>query len=322
MPTHIALLRGINVGGRNRVAMADLRKVVLGLGYTDVATYIQSGNVVFTGEEADTAMIAAALERAIAEHLGVRPKVVVLTRAELARLGAYFTYRQLTNSREQLQISQQGQITERYTRAIDQLGHAQLDVRLGGIYALQRIARDSPVDRAIIGDVLTAFVRSHAPWPPRLPGQYIATASIDQVPELQLRGPDVQASLSVLGEGGYGHSRGRGGRLDLHSVDLRNAELGYAHLEEAYLTDSHLEGATLYRAHLDGAHLEGATLDDVHLERATLDDAHLEGADLGRTHLKGSLANEKTSWPAGFDWRAAGVMMVGKDAAADPPQPA
>jgi hypothetical protein len=53
--------------------MADLRKVVLGLGYTDVATYIQSGSVVFTSEEADTAMIAAALERAIAEHLGVRP---------------------------------------------------------------------------------------------------------------------------------------------------------------------------------------------------------------------------------------------------------
>ena len=88
MPTHIALLRGINVGSRNRVAMADLRKVVLGLGYTDVATYIQSGNVVFTSEEADTAMIAAALERAIAEHLSVRPKVVVLTHAELARVVA------------------------------------------------------------------------------------------------------------------------------------------------------------------------------------------------------------------------------------------
>jgi uncharacterized protein DUF1697 len=43
MPTHIALLRGINVGGRNRVAMADLRTVELGLGYTDVATYIQIG---------------------------------------------------------------------------------------------------------------------------------------------------------------------------------------------------------------------------------------------------------------------------------------
>jgi uncharacterized protein (DUF1697 family) len=85
---HVALLRGINVGGRNRVAMAHLREVVLDLGHTDVATYIQSGNVVFTSEEADTATIAAALERAIAEHLGVRPTVVVLTCAELARVVA------------------------------------------------------------------------------------------------------------------------------------------------------------------------------------------------------------------------------------------
>jgi hypothetical protein len=88
MPTHVALLRGINVGGRNRVAMADLREVVLGLGHTEVATYIQSGNVVFTSEEADTARIAAALERAIAEPLGVQPKVIVLTRAELAQVVA------------------------------------------------------------------------------------------------------------------------------------------------------------------------------------------------------------------------------------------
>jgi uncharacterized protein (DUF1697 family) len=88
MPTHVALLRGTNVGGRNRAAMADLREAVLGLGHTDVATYIQSGNVVFTSEEADTATIAAALERAIAEHLGVQPKVIVLTRAELAQVVA------------------------------------------------------------------------------------------------------------------------------------------------------------------------------------------------------------------------------------------
>src|SRR6266487_3948114 len=75
MPTHIALLRGINVGGRNRVAMADLRKVVLGLGYTDVATYIQSGNVVFTGEEADTAMIAAAPGPQPPHPRGGRPRL-------------------------------------------------------------------------------------------------------------------------------------------------------------------------------------------------------------------------------------------------------
>jgi hypothetical protein len=58
---------------------------VLGLGHTEVATYIQSGNVVFTSEEADTATIAAALERVIAEHLGVQPKVIVLTLGELCR---------------------------------------------------------------------------------------------------------------------------------------------------------------------------------------------------------------------------------------------
>jgi len=86
VPTHVALLRGINVGGRNRVAMADLREVVTSLGHTDVATYIQSGNVVFTSKEADTKALAAALERAIAEVLTAGPRVVVLSRNELAQV--------------------------------------------------------------------------------------------------------------------------------------------------------------------------------------------------------------------------------------------
>lgn len=86
MPTHVALLRGINVGGRNKVTMADLREVATSLGYTDVATYIQSGNVVFTSRDADTAALAAALEHGIAESIGVRPRVVVLSRAELAQV--------------------------------------------------------------------------------------------------------------------------------------------------------------------------------------------------------------------------------------------
>jgi len=88
VPTHVALLRGINVGGRNRVAMAALREVVEGLGHTGVATYIQSGNVVFTSDEADPGTLAAALERAIAGQLGVKPRVVVLTREQLAQVVA------------------------------------------------------------------------------------------------------------------------------------------------------------------------------------------------------------------------------------------
>jgi len=85
MATHIALLRGINVGGRNKVSMADLRAVVAGLGHTGVATYIQSGNVLFTSDETDSETLATALEEAIASNLGVKPAVVVLSRADLAR---------------------------------------------------------------------------------------------------------------------------------------------------------------------------------------------------------------------------------------------
>ena len=85
MATHVALLRGINVGGRNKVSMADLRAVVSGLGHTGVATYIQSGNVLFTSDETGTEALAAALEEAIATSLGIKPAVVVLSREDLER---------------------------------------------------------------------------------------------------------------------------------------------------------------------------------------------------------------------------------------------
>jgi uncharacterized protein (DUF1697 family) len=82
--THVALLRAVNLAGRNKVAMADLRQIAGSLGRTDVATYIQSGNVVFTTTETDTAQLAGALEREIARCPGVQPGVVVLSRHELA----------------------------------------------------------------------------------------------------------------------------------------------------------------------------------------------------------------------------------------------
>jgi uncharacterized protein (DUF1697 family) len=85
MATHVALLRGINVGGHNKVAMADLREVMTALGHTGVVTYIQSGNAVFTTDQTDTAALASALEQAVADALGVRPAVVVLSREDLAQ---------------------------------------------------------------------------------------------------------------------------------------------------------------------------------------------------------------------------------------------
>ncbi|MGB6617889.1 DUF1697 domain-containing protein [Trebonia sp.] len=87
--THVALLRGINLGGRNKVAMADLRALVTELGHADVSTYIQSGNVLFSATgDAEAAALALAMTEAIAAKLGVTAPVVVLTRDELAEVVA------------------------------------------------------------------------------------------------------------------------------------------------------------------------------------------------------------------------------------------
>ena len=89
MATHVALLRGINLGGKNKVAMADLRALVGELGHTGAATYIQSGNVLFTAPaDADCAELAGAMTEAIAARLGVTAPVVVVTREELGQIHA------------------------------------------------------------------------------------------------------------------------------------------------------------------------------------------------------------------------------------------
>jgi hypothetical protein len=257
-------------------------------------------------------------------------------------VGAYFTWRQLHTARE-------GQITERYTRAIDQLGHGELDVRLGGIYALERIARDSPADRRTIAEVLSAFIRTHAPWPPRLPGQYKETASIDQVPSLPLRAPDVQAALTVLGHGEFERLVEHVPRLDLIGADLRRANLfkanlqqatlangsvqeanlNEANLHEAYFEETNLQGASLHDANLQGAYLgyanlqgailhganlQEAILHSTNLQKADLRGANLQDAELYRARLEQAMADEGTTWPDGFDWRAAGVISEGDEA--------
>lgn len=77
--------------------------------------------------------------------------------AGLAALGS------LVQSRRTYRLTQESQITDRYTKAIEQLGSDKPDVRLGGIYALERIAKDSPADGATIAEVLAAFIRGRAP---------------------------------------------------------------------------------------------------------------------------------------------------------------
>jgi uncharacterized protein (DUF1697 family) len=92
VPTYVALLRGINVGGRNRLAMADLRALLLDLDCRDPRTYVQSGNAVFTSDRDDAAGLAAAIEARIAVALDLRPAVLLRTSEELSGIVAANPY--------------------------------------------------------------------------------------------------------------------------------------------------------------------------------------------------------------------------------------
>jgi uncharacterized protein (DUF1697 family) len=83
---YVALLRGINVGGRSTIRMADLKECVEGLGYEDVGTFIASGNVLFSSSERDAAKLESAIERALERRFGLPIAVVVRSRAELSRV--------------------------------------------------------------------------------------------------------------------------------------------------------------------------------------------------------------------------------------------
>jgi uncharacterized protein (DUF1697 family) len=80
---YLALLRGINVGGKNLVKMADLRMAFERMGFDDVATYIQSGNVLFRAPRQKREELAARIESALSRRFGVDLKVVLLTQANL-----------------------------------------------------------------------------------------------------------------------------------------------------------------------------------------------------------------------------------------------
>jgi hypothetical protein len=113
-------------------------------------------------------------------------------------------------AQEELRLTREGQITERFTRAIDQLGHDRTAIRLGGIYALERIARESEYDCWPIMETLTAYVRQHAPSrPERVDQEREEEEAVEKKAEEDLReetqptevpisGPDIQGIITMV----------------------------------------------------------------------------------------------------------------------------
>jgi len=193
----------------------------------------------------------------------------------------------LRNAQETLRISQEGQITDRFTKAVEQMGKEDnLPARLGGIYALQRIARDSERDHWPIMEILTSFVREIAKTDdnPEKEEEEIST----EPPR-----PDIQAILTVIGRRVRTYDRGEYEPLYLASTDLRNTYLQRAHLEGAVLWSANLAGAVLWEAHLEESRLTvtdltNANLKEVHFEGAMLSHTRLDSADLSGAFFSGA----------------------------------
>jgi uncharacterized protein (DUF1697 family) len=101
----VALIRGINVGRAKRVAMADLRALVEGLGYGEVRTLLNSGNVAFTSPRKDPERAATRIEAGLRDRIGVPARVVGLTAAELATIVAAHPLRKVAKDPSRLLVS-------------------------------------------------------------------------------------------------------------------------------------------------------------------------------------------------------------------------
>src|SRR5215213_3703968 len=187
-------------------------------------------------------------------------------------VGLFFTWRSLRQTRESqaqtqentqrtLELTEQGQITERFTRAIDQLGATdettrtpRLEIRLGGIYALERIAWDSPErDYSTVIEVLTAYVRENTSTPSKETNETTDLKEPRTDPRKELCA-DIKAVLVVVGRRQEDRvPEEYRVRPDFRGINLSKTILGGADLREADLRGANLSRANLRRADLSRA---------------------------------------------------------------------
>jgi uncharacterized protein YjbI with pentapeptide repeats len=247
------------------------------------------------GAVATIVLVVWVLPSVLTEHPHIpkssdRHTAIANTRTSLvAMLAAIGVAGGLAYTARTYRLSREGHITDRYSTAVEQLGSDKMAVRLGGIYALERLMRDSPADQPTITETLAAYVRQNASARPapapapsvrdrRVAGRHRAglTSAAEHPAE------DVQAVLTVLGRRRPVDNEGR---IDLHETNLRGAALQDADLSGAWLDSADLSGAWLYGANLTGALLGTVNLTGAELHGAKLSDAYLFGANLSGAQL-------------------------------------
>ncbi|MBW4692082.1 MAG: pentapeptide repeat-containing protein [Lyngbya sp. HA4199-MV5] len=221
--------------------------------------------------------------------------------------------------------SEKKQVSERFGKAIDQLGNGGLGVRVGGIFALEQIAQSSPEEHWVVMEVLTSYVRDQS-----LKGKSVFKPNSEEENHLEesniqavLRNiraelaisvtTDIQAALTVICRRNSSQDP-KGKVIDLSFCDLRGADLKNAKLSNADLRGTKLSGANLEGANLSCAKLQGtdltlavlnnanlkkvklnhALLNSAHLEKAGLQDADLTNAQLKAANLQQAKLNRST----------------------------
>ncbi|MCZ8119706.1 MAG: pentapeptide repeat-containing protein [Microcystis sp. LE18-22.4A] len=201
----------------------------------------------FAREDKDSRTFAIDVVKTIISALG-------LIATLLAGIGLIVNY---FNSQAERQLTQQRLITERFSKAVEQIGSGKEEVVIGGIYSLERIAKDSPKDQWTIMEVLTSYIRKNSPIPSNI--QQLKPEEREKTPEkLPSVSIPVQAALTVIG-------RRKGDNLaettdsnkikilDLSRTNLRGVNLNRANLNRANLDGANLNGAFLEEANLNGA---------------------------------------------------------------------
>ncbi|MEU8851921.1 pentapeptide repeat-containing protein [Streptomyces sp. NPDC048564] len=231
---------------------------------------------------------------------GFRTMLVAIAAGVLTAVGLWYTHRNFEHTRdkdrEQTVLTREGQVTGRYVEAIKLLASERLHERLGGIYALERIMKDSDRDHRTIVEVLSAFARTKLQEAeskrqigkdPAATGR-AATSGREVSAERHLLAEDVKAALTVLARRDTTQTENVPAEISdapLAQHDLVGTKWRSMTLERVNFADSHLKEAHLDYANLDGADLDRATLAKASLRNVSLSGARLEGADLVSANL-------------------------------------
>ena len=202
--------------------------------------------------------------------------------------------RQADTARRQSETAERGLLNERYQKGAEMLGNGVLSVRLGGIYALRRLAEEHLEEYHIqIMRLLCAFVRH-----PTKDNACESHLNGEEHPPLREDVQAVMTAISARSEAGLEYEKMGGFRLDLHGADLLGLRLYKANLSGASLRRANLAHATLLSVDLSDADLIGADLTDAKLGGADLSEAELTDAKLARAKLDGTDLSDTTLFRA------------------------